>query len=121
MVRLGETELKKLLQGGDMDTVKLKVAVPRSVEMAEHLCGMANARGGFSICQRLSKKSGIFPWSIIAFEPFSSIDTTFQDGVYVPNSPHIRHLLGHSLLVPPIVLSEMPRICAWKWLTSYRH
>ncbi len=49
MVRFSETELKKLIQGGETNTVELKVAAPRAVEMAERLCGMANAQGGVII------------------------------------------------------------------------
>ena len=49
MEELSETELKKLIQGGETNTVELKVAAPRAVEMAERLCGMANAQGGMII------------------------------------------------------------------------
>src|SRR5256884_9809595 len=49
MVRFSETELKKLIQGGETNTVELKVAAPRAVEMAERLCGLANAQGGIII------------------------------------------------------------------------
>jgi predicted HTH transcriptional regulator len=42
-------ELKKLIRGGETNTVELKVAAPRAVEMAERLCGMANAQGGLVI------------------------------------------------------------------------
>src|SRR5713226_8871603 len=49
MVKLSEMELKKVIQGGETNTVELKVAAPRAVEMAERLCGMANAQGGMII------------------------------------------------------------------------
>ncbi len=49
MMQLNEMELKKLIQGGETNTVELKVAAPRAVEMAERLCGMANAQGGMII------------------------------------------------------------------------
>ena len=49
MMILSETELKKLIQGGETNTVELKVAAPRAVEMAERLCGLANAQGGMII------------------------------------------------------------------------
>src|SRR5256886_13180066 len=49
MVQLSEKELKKLIQGGETNTVELKVAAPRATEMAERLCGMANAQGGMII------------------------------------------------------------------------
>jgi predicted HTH transcriptional regulator len=47
--KLSGVELKKLIQGGETNTVELKVAAPRAVEMAERLCGMANAQGGVVI------------------------------------------------------------------------
>jgi predicted HTH transcriptional regulator len=49
MVKLSEIELKALIQGGETNTVELKVAAPRATEMAERLCGMANAQGGVVI------------------------------------------------------------------------
>jgi hypothetical protein len=49
MVKLSETELKKLVKGGETNTVELKLAAPRAVDLAERLCGMANARGGIVI------------------------------------------------------------------------
>lgn len=49
MVKLSETELKALIQGGETNTVELKVAAPRATEMAERLCGMANTQGGVVI------------------------------------------------------------------------
>jgi ATP-dependent DNA helicase RecG len=49
MVKLSEMELKKLIKGGETNTVELKVAAPRATEMAERLCGMANAQGGMVI------------------------------------------------------------------------
>jgi predicted HTH transcriptional regulator len=41
--------LRKLIAGGETSTVELKIASPRPGEMAERLCGMANAQGGFVI------------------------------------------------------------------------
>lgn len=49
MPRLSELELRHLIEGGETTTVELKVASPRPTEMAERLCGMANAQGGFII------------------------------------------------------------------------
>jgi predicted HTH transcriptional regulator len=49
IVKLSEMELKALIQGGETNTVELKVAAPRATEMAERLCGMANAQGGTEI------------------------------------------------------------------------
>jgi predicted HTH transcriptional regulator len=49
MATLNEKALRRLIAGGETMTVELKVASPRPVEMAERLCGMANARGGVVI------------------------------------------------------------------------
>jgi predicted HTH transcriptional regulator len=44
-----ESTLRKLIENGETSTIELKVAVPRPGEMAERLCGLANAQGGFII------------------------------------------------------------------------
>jgi len=49
MAELQETELRHLIKSGETTTVELKAAVPRHVEMAERMCGMANAQGGIII------------------------------------------------------------------------
>jgi len=49
MVKLSETELKMLIKGGETNTVELKLAAPRAVDLAERFCGMANAKGGIVI------------------------------------------------------------------------
>jgi predicted HTH transcriptional regulator len=49
MARLNEAALRRLIKGGETTTVEFKVATPRPVEMAERLCGMANAQGGVII------------------------------------------------------------------------
>jgi predicted HTH transcriptional regulator len=49
MGNLSETALKNLIKGGETNTIELKVAAPRATEMAERLCGMANAQGGLVI------------------------------------------------------------------------
>jgi len=49
MTRLSESVLKQLIKGGETNRVELKAAAPRPVEMAERLCGMANAQGGMII------------------------------------------------------------------------
>src|SRR2546421_2849874 len=49
MARLNEVALRRLIKGGETTTVEFKVASPRPVEMAERLCGMANAQGGMII------------------------------------------------------------------------
>jgi len=49
MVKLSEQELKMLIKDGETSTVELKLAAPRAVDLAERLCGMANARGGIVV------------------------------------------------------------------------
>ncbi len=49
MCRLKEEELYKIIKGGETLTVEFKTAPPRPVEVAERLCGMANAQGGILI------------------------------------------------------------------------
>ena len=49
MAKFSESILKRLIKSGETATVELKLASPRPVEMAERLCGMANAQGGIVI------------------------------------------------------------------------
>jgi ATP-dependent DNA helicase RecG len=49
MAKLNEVALRRLITGGETTTVEFKLAAPRPVEMAERLCGMANAQGGMII------------------------------------------------------------------------
>lgn len=48
-MKLGKTELIRLIAGGETNTVEFKIASPRPIEMAQRLCGMANAQGGVII------------------------------------------------------------------------
>lgn len=49
MSRLSETAFEQLIKGGETNTVEFKRFAPRAVDLAERLCGMANARGGVVI------------------------------------------------------------------------
>jgi len=49
MPKLSEATLLQLIADGETNTVELKRASPRPAEMAERLCGMANAQGGIII------------------------------------------------------------------------
>lgn len=49
MPKLSELALRQLIAGGETNIVELKRASPRPTEMAERLCGMANAQGGIII------------------------------------------------------------------------
>jgi len=49
IVKLSEQELKMLIKGGETNTVELKLAASRAVDLAARFCGMVNARGGIVI------------------------------------------------------------------------
>ncbi|MBO0793649.1 MAG: putative DNA binding domain-containing protein [Ktedonobacteraceae bacterium] len=49
MTSLSESALRKLIKAGETNTVELKLAMPRPIEMGERLCGLANAQGGMVI------------------------------------------------------------------------
>ena len=49
MPQLSEDVLRQLISSGETATIELKRASPRPTEMAERLCGMANAQGGLII------------------------------------------------------------------------
>jgi len=49
MPKLSEATLLQLIANGETNIVELKRASPRPTEMAERLCGMANAQGGIII------------------------------------------------------------------------
>jgi len=44
-MHLSEMELKQLIQGGETNTVELKIAAPRAVDLVERLRGMSYAGG----------------------------------------------------------------------------
>lgn len=48
-MKLSEAELKRVIEGGETSKVELKIAAPRAVDLAERLCGLANAQGGVII------------------------------------------------------------------------
>ncbi len=49
MGKLSDAELRRLVKGGETNTVELKLAAPRAVDLAERFCGMANAKGGIVV------------------------------------------------------------------------
>jgi predicted HTH transcriptional regulator len=46
---LSELEIRQLIASGETNKVEFKLASPRPFEMAERLCGMANAHGGLVV------------------------------------------------------------------------
>ena len=49
MPTLTDATLRRAIADGETSTVELKKAVPRPGELAERMCGMANAQGGLII------------------------------------------------------------------------
>jgi predicted HTH transcriptional regulator len=114
MARLSESKLKRLIQGSETTTVEFKVAVPRPVELAERLCGMANAQGGRIIIGVEDTKQNIvgIPDERIAM----TIDTILRAArqnikpvlVLDPAEPEIYVVQGKQLVVATVPASKGP-------------
>jgi len=80
-MHLSEMELKQLIQGGETNSVELKIAAPRAVDLVERLRGMSYAGGekrpgsfapvipGLS-CARFPRSTSLFgrlrSWRVVA-------------------------------------------------------
>jgi len=114
MATLSEQELRRLIQGGETSTVELKAAAPRPVEMAERMCGMANAQGGMIIIGVEDVKHTIVgvPDDRMAM----TIDTILRAArqnvkpvlVLDPPEPELYELGGKRLVVAAVPLSRGP-------------
>jgi predicted HTH transcriptional regulator len=114
MTRLSEQELRQLIQLGETNTVELKAAAPRPVEMAERMCGMANAQGGMIIIGVEDSKHDIVgvPDDRVAM----TIDTILRAArqnvkpalVLDPPEPELYEVGGKRLVVAAIPLSRGP-------------
>ena len=114
MTRLSEQELRWLIQGGETSTVELKAAAPLPVEMAERMCGMANAQGGMIIIGVEDAKHTIVgvPDDRLAM----TIDTILRAArqnvkpalVLDPPEPELYELSGKRLVVAAVPLSRGP-------------
>lgn len=114
MGKLSESLLKRLIKGGESNTIELKLAAPRPVEMAERLCGMANARGGMIIIGVEDAKHKIIgvPDDRIAM----TIDTILRAArqkikpalVLDPAEPEIYEVEGKRLVIATVVPSRGP-------------
>ncbi len=71
---LDVASLEALIQGGETSTVEFKVAPPRPSELAERMCGFANALGGYIIIGVVDKT-----WQVVGVKNTSeTIDTILQ-------------------------------------------
>ncbi len=108
MIGLNESVLKELIKSGETNTVELKAASPRPVEMAERLCGMANAQGGMIIVgvEDLNNKIIGVPDDRIAM----TIDTILRAArqnikpalVLGPSEPEIYQVDGKKLIIATV-------------------
>ena len=114
MARLSEQELRRLIKAGETNTVELKAAAPRPVEMAERICGMANAQGGMIIIGVEDAKHTIVgvPDDRVAM----TIDTILRAArqnvkpalVLDPPEPELYEVGGKRLVVASVPLSRGP-------------
>ena len=114
MTRLSEQELRRLIKAGETNTVELKAAAPRPVEMAERLCGMANAQGGLIIIGVEDAKHTIVgvPDDRLAM----TIDTVLRAArqnvkpalVLDPPEPELYEVGGKRLVVVSVPMSRGP-------------
>jgi predicted HTH transcriptional regulator len=113
---LSEAQLKKLVKGGETTMVELKLAAPRAVDLAERLCGMANARGGMVIIgveDATRKVIGVADERI-----GETIDVILRAARQVikpelplnPAEPEVYVLGGKKLLLPPSHRPMVPSI-----------
>jgi hypothetical protein len=58
MVKLSEMELKALIQGGETNTVELKVAAPRASDGEGGSLSNIRGEGSFSCCKQASLMNG---------------------------------------------------------------
>lgn len=108
MIELNEPVLKQIIKVGETNTVELKAAAPRPVEMAERLCGMANAQGGMIIVgvEDVNNKIIGVPDDRIAM----TIDTVLRAArqnikpalVLAPPEPEIYQVDGKKLVIATV-------------------
>src|SRR5712691_10197648 len=114
IVKLRETDLKRLVKGGETNRVELKLAAPRAVDLAERLCGMANAKGGIVIIgvEDSTRKVVGVPDERIG----ETMDVILRAArqvikpelVLYPSEPEVYVLAGKKLLVVTILPTDGP-------------
>ncbi len=111
MARLTEEELLDLIKGGETSTLELKVNPPRPGELAERICGLANARGGYIVMgvedSTLAIKgvANIGDAFDVILRAARQVNPTIE---LVPPEPEVYLLDGKKLIVSYIPQSEGP-------------
>ena len=99
--------LEALIQNGETSTAEFKVAAPRAAELAERICGFANALGGLLVVGVADKT-----WQVVGVKsPSETIDLLLQAArlckptvQFDPQQPQMIELHGGELVlahVPP--------------------
>jgi ATP-dependent DNA helicase RecG len=99
--------LEALIQGGETSTAEFKVAAPRAAELAERICGFANALGGLLVIGVADKT-----WQVVGLKsPSETKDVLLQAArlckptvQFDPQQPQMIELHGRELVlahVPP--------------------
>lgn len=97
--------LEALIKGGETPTVEFKVAAPRPSDLAERICGFANALGGFIIIRVTDQN-----WQIVGVKKTSeTLDALLQAARlckpavrFDPPQPEVIELEGQQLIVAHI-------------------
>lgn len=97
--------LEALIKGGETPTVEFKVAAPRPSDLAERICGFANALGGFIIIGVTDQN-----WQIVGVKKLSeTLDALLQAARlckpavrFDPPQPELLELEGQQLVVAHI-------------------
>jgi predicted HTH transcriptional regulator len=79
MATLSEQALRRLIRGGETSTVELKVAAPRPVDMAERLCGMANAQEGVVIIGVEEEETLTIQWDSVTLKKIPRAHITWYE------------------------------------------
>ncbi|NWJ97270.1 MAG: putative DNA binding domain-containing protein [Chloroflexi bacterium] len=107
---LAVQQLQALINKGETNTVELKIAPPRPAELAERICGLCNAQGGYIIIGVEDQTLRL----VGVKDPQAAIDTIFRacrllnPPLTQLAEPEIYHLDGIPLVVATIPPSKGP-------------
>lgn len=101
--------LEALIQGGETPTVEFKIAPPRPSELAERICGFANALGGYIIFGVMDKT-----WQISGVKNISdATDVVLQAAGlckppvrFDPAQPQVVELEGKQLVIAHVLPND---------------